>query len=183
VSTTGPPIRPTLGELYRGFLGAGARGFGGTLPFARRMLVEERRWLTAQEFTDAFSLCNFLPGPNIVNMSVVVGARFRGLAGSVAAFTGLLTVPLLTILVLAVLYERFGEVPGVDALLRGVGAAAAGLVLGTGVKMAAPLGRRPRALAFLVLTLLLVAVLRWPLVPVLFALAPASVAVAWLRRG
>ena len=183
VSTSGPPIRPTLGELYRGFLGAGARGFGGTLPFARRMLVEERRWLTAQQFTDTFSLCNVLPGPNIVNMSVVVGARFRGLAGSVAAFAGLLTVPLASILVLAVLYERLGHAPGVDAMLRGVGAAAAGLVLGTGVKMAVPLLARAPALVFLVATILLVAVLRWPLVPVLFGLAPLSVLAAWRRRG
>ena len=62
---TGPPNRPTLGELYRGFLGAGARGFGGTLPWARRMSIEERRWLTEREFIDLFSLCNFLPGPNV----------------------------------------------------------------------------------------------------------------------
>jgi chromate transporter len=90
----GDTARVTLGELYRGFLHAGARGFGGAMPWARRMLVEERRWLTAQEFTDVFSLCNFLPGPNIVSVSVIVGSRLAGPRGAVTAFAGLLTVPL-----------------------------------------------------------------------------------------
>jgi len=166
----------TLGELYRGFLGTGARGFGGTLPWARRMLVEERRWLTEREFIDLFSLCNFLPGPNVASMSVIVGSRFRGLLGSAAALGGLLTVPLTTILTLAVLYARFG----VEAALRGVGAAAGGLVLATGLRMAAALGRTPRVLLFLVAAFVAVAVLRWPLVPVLLTLGPVSVLAAWI---
>jgi len=178
----GDTARVTLGELYRGFFYAGARGFGGAMPWARRMLVEERRWLTAQEFTDVFSLCNFLPGPNIVNVSVVVGARFAGPRGSVAAFTGLLTVPLAVVLALAALYTRFGHLPGIDALLRGVGAAAAGMVLATGFKMAEPLARTPRVLGFLLGTFAAIALLRWPLVPVLFALAPLSVLAAWFRQ-
>jgi chromate transporter len=182
VSTSEPPIRPTLGELYRGFLQAGARGFGGTLPWARRMLVEERRWLTAQAFTDTFSLCNFLPGPNVSSMSVIIGARFRGLAGSLAALSGLLTVPLLTIVTLAALYARFGQVAGVDGILRGVGAAAAGLVLATGLKMASTLARAPRVVVFLVAAFVAVALLRWPLIPVLLGLAPLSVLAAWRAR-
>jgi len=180
VSTTGPPIRPTLGELYRGFLGTGARGFGGTLPWARRMLIEERRWLTEREFIDLFSLCNILPGPNVSSMSVIIGARFHGPLGSIAALGGLLTVPLLTILTLAVLYQRFGQFPGVDAALRGVGAAAAGLVLAMGLRMARSLGRTPRVLLFMLAAFVAVAVLRWPLVPVLLGLAPLSVLAAWL---
>ena len=180
VSTTERPTRPTLGELYRGFLGTGARGFGGTLPWARRMIIEERRWLTEREFLDLFSLCNFLPGPNVSSMSVIIGARFHGIAGSAAALGGLLTVPLTTILTLAVLYSRFGQLPGVDAALRGVGAAAGGLVLATGLRMAAALGRTPRVLLFLVAAFVAVAVLRWPLIPVLLGLAPISVLAAWL---
>jgi chromate transporter len=121
-----PAARPTLGELYRGFFHAGARGFGGVLPWARRMLVEERRWLTAAEFTDLFGLCNFLPGPNTVNMSIVVGARFHGVRGALTALAGILTLPLVVVLALALLYDRFGHLPGIDALLGGVGAAAGG---------------------------------------------------------
>src|SRR5688572_31781807 len=107
----GAPPAPTPRELYRGFFLAGARGFGGTLPWARRMLVEERRWLTEQEFLDTFSLCNLLPGPNVASMAVILGARFRGLRGALAALGGLLTIPLATILTLAVLFERFGQLP------------------------------------------------------------------------
>jgi chromate transporter len=179
----GDVARPTLGELYRGFLHAGARGFGGVLPWARRMLVEERRWLTAAEFTDLFSLCNFLPGPNTINMSVVIGARFHGIAGALTALAGILTLPLAAVLVLALLYDRFGHLPGIDALLRGVGAAAGGLVLATGVKMAAGLPRTTRALGFLAVAFVAIGLLRWPLVPVLFTLAPLSVLAAWLRRA
>jgi chromate transporter len=179
---TATPPQVTVGDLYRGFLLAGARGFGGTLPWARRMLVEERRWLTAQEFTDVFSLCNFVPGPNVVNVSIVVGARFHGVRGSLAAFAGLLTVPLTTVLTLAALYGRFGRMAGVDALLRGVGAAAAGLVIATALVMAGPLLRRPRALAFLVVTFAAIAIMRLPLLVVLAALVPLSVLAAWVRR-
>jgi chromate transporter len=181
VSTSEPPIRPTLGELYRGFLGAGARGFGGTLPWARRMIIEERRWLTERDFIDLFSLCNFLPGPNVSSMSVIIGARFHGPLGSAAALGGLLTVPLITILTLAVLYARFGHLPGVDAALRGIGAAAGGLVLATGLRMAVALDRAPRVVVFLVAAFVAVAVLRLPLVPVLLGLAPVGVLMAWLE--
>jgi chromate transporter len=178
----GAPPAPTLRELYRGFFLAGARGFGGTMPWARRMLVEERRWLTVPEFTELYGLCNFLPGPNVVNLSVVVGGRFHGPRGALTAFAGLLTLPLVLVLCLAALYGRYGALPGVDALLRGVGAAAAGLVLSTGLKMAAPLARRPQALVFLAATFAAVAWLRWPLLPVLLTLAPLSVLAVWLRR-
>jgi chromate transporter len=182
VLTIEPPAPVTLGELYRGFFHAGARGVGGVLPWARRMLVEERRWLTAEEFNDVFGLCNFLPGPNTVNMAIVVGARFQGVRGALTALAGMLTLPLVVVLLLAALYTRFGALPGVDAVLRGVGAVAGGLVLATGVKMAEPLRRRPRALAFLAVTFVVIALLGWPLLPVLLTLAPLSVLAAWMQR-
>ena len=178
----GDTPRVTLGELYRGFFHAGARGFGGAMPWARRMLVEERRWLTAPEFNDIFGLCNFLPGPNIVNVSVVVGARFGGPRGAVVAFLGLLTLPFLVVLALAALYSRYGQLPGIDAGLRGVGAAAGGLVFATGLKMAEGLPRTLLAAAFLLLAFVAIGLLRWPLVPVLLTLAPLSVLAVWLRR-
>jgi chromate transporter len=181
-SAPGDTLRVTPGQLYHGFLYAGARGFGGAMPWARRMLVEERRWLTPREFTDAFSLCNFLPGPNIVNMSVIVGSRFGGPRGAVAAFTGLLTVPLLVVLTLAALYSRFGQLPAIDAVLRGVGASAGGLVLAAGLKMAEGLPRTVLGFGFMIVAFVAIGLLRWPLMPVLFTLAPLSVAAAWLHR-
>lgn len=177
----GPPGRPALPDLYWGFFQAAVRGFGGVLPFARRMLVEERRWLSPAGFTEVFGLCQLLPGPNVLNCAIVVGARFRGLPGALAAVAGLLTAPLAVVLALAALYARFGQLPGVEAGLRGVGAVAAGLVLATGLRMAGPLARSSRSLAFLGATLVAVGLLRWPLVPVLLALAPLSVLAAWRR--
>jgi chromate transporter len=183
LSPPGAAPPPTLADLYRGFLGAGARAVGGVLPWAHRMLVEERRWLTATEFVNLFSLCNFLPGPNTVSLSIVVGARFHGVRGALAAIAGLLTLPFVAICTLAALHERFGQMPGIEALLRGLGAAAGGLALATGLRMAGPLARSPRALLFLAVTFGAVGLLRWPLLPVLLALAPVSVLTAWLRRA
>jgi chromate transporter len=178
-----PLLRVTLGELYRGFFYAGARGFGGALPWTRRMLVEERRWLTDQEFLDVFSLCNFLPGPNVVNVSVIIGARFHGVAGALTAVAGLLSLPLAASLTLAALYARFSHVAGVDAVLRGVGAAAIGFVTAMGLRMTLALPRTPQTLGFLLATFAAIALARLPLVPVLVVLAALSVAAAWRRRA
>jgi len=180
---TGATPVVTLGDLFWAFFGTAARAFGGTLPWLRRMLVEERRWLTPREFTDLFSLCQVLPGPNIVNATVIVGARFHGVRGALAAGAGLFAVPLAVALALGACYTRFGQVPAVDSLLRGVAAAAAGLVLATGIKMAAPLVRAPRTVAFLAAAFIAIALLRWPLVPVLLALGPPSVLAAWRTRA
>ena len=147
------------------------------------MLVEERRWLTAQEFTDVFGLCNLLPGPNTLNITIVVGSRFHGWRGALVGVAGLLSLPLTVALLLAALFAHVGTMPGFAAVLRGVGAAVAGLVLATGIKMAASRGRTPRALGFLIVTVVAIALLRWPLVPILLALIPLSVLVAWIRRA
>jgi chromate transporter len=112
-----------------------------------------------------------------------VGARFHGVRGALTALAGILTLPLVVVLALALLYDRFGHLPGIDALLSGVGAAAGGLVLATGVKMADALPRTARALGFLALAFVAVGLLRWPLVPVLLTLAPLSVLAAWRRRA
>ena len=175
--------RPRLITLFVAFGTVALSGFGGVLPWTRRMIVDRRRWMTAEEFNDAYALCNFLPGPNVVNVSIVVGARFHGVRGSLAAFAGLLTLPIVAILTLAVLYERFGQLPGIDAVLRGVGAAAAGLISATGLRMATALSAMPRSLVFVAITFVAIAILRWPLIPVLLGLAPLSVlAAAWARR-
>ena len=91
---------PTVGALFWGFLSIGVIGFGGVLPWARRMMVEQRRWLTPAEFTDLLGLCQFLPGPNIVNLSVALGSRFRGVPGAVAAVVGLISLPMVIVFLL-----------------------------------------------------------------------------------
>src|SRR4051794_21852011 len=114
-----PPNQPGLLELFVAFAKMSLAGFGGVLVWARRGIVDQHRWMTAEEFNETFALCHFLPGPNIVNLSVVFGSRFRGIAGGVAAFAGLIGPPVLIVLLLASLYERFGEADALRRILAG----------------------------------------------------------------
>jgi chromate transporter len=159
-------------------------GFGGVLVWSRRMLVEERQWLTPKEFNEAYALCQFLPGPNIINLAVVFGRRIAGVMGSFLAIAGLLVPPLIIVSAMAFLYARFGQAPEVQHILSAIAAAAAGLVLGTCAKMARPLFEDRLWIAPLlaVATFVLIAVLRWPLYAALGLLVPVSVLVAWLRQ-
>jgi chromate transporter len=180
----GVPHAPTLAALFVAFLTVSLSGFGGVLPWARRMIVEQRRWMTADEFNDAYALCNFLPGPNIVNFSVVFGSRFRGPAGALVALTGLLGPPVAIVLVLGTLYARFGDVAYVRGFLAGIAPAAAGLMIATALKMAEPMLRRGAGPAPVIVATAIVAigVLRWPLAWVLLVLVPLSIALAWWWR-
>ncbi len=176
---TGTTPPPSLFALFRGFLQVGVFGFGGVLPWARRMVVEERRWLTATEFTDLLGLCQFLPGGNIMNMTVAVGARFQGASGAVAALTGLMAAPVAIVLLLGVIYDRYGELPVVRHAFAGLAAAAAALVLANALKIAEPLKSSPAGLGVAAVTFVAVALLRLPLTQALPLLALASTLVMW----
>jgi chromate transporter len=180
-----PGPQPTPARLFLAFLLIALSGFGGVLPWARRMLVERRRWLEDEAFNETLALCQSLPGPNVVNLSIVVGSRFAGAAGALAAFTGLVAAPLGIVLVLGALYDRFGAVERLAPAVAGLGAAAAGLVAATAAKMAAPLiARRPASASpFMLLAFAGVGLMQFPLPWVLAALAPLSIGAAWsLRR-
>ncbi len=114
-------------------------GFGGVMVWARRAIVEQHKWMTAEQFNETFALCHFLPGPNIVNLSVVFGSRFRGIPGAIAAFLGLVLPPVLIVLCLAMLYSRYGEIEALRRTLAGVVCATAGLFLATVIKMLQPI--------------------------------------------
>lgn len=165
-------------ELFGGFLMLGLTGFGGVLPLARRMMVERRRWLTAGEFTDLLGLCQFLPGGNIINMSVAVGLRFRGVAGALAAIVGLIAAPTAVVIVLGLVYDRFQDDPRIRHLFAGLAAAAAGLLVATAVKIALPLARRPLGIAVAALCFIAIGLLHLPLLPTMLTLAPVSVLLA-----
>src|ERR1700720_4418124 len=137
---TSPP--PGLIALFVAFARMSLSGFGGVLAFARRGIVDEHRWMTAEEFNETFALCHFLPGPNIVNLSVVFGSRFRGVPGSVAAFAGLVGPPVVIVTVLAALYARYGEIDALRRILAGVSCAAVGLLLAVVFRMMMPLLKR-----------------------------------------
>lgn len=171
---TAPP--PSLATLFGSFFMVGILGFGGVLPLARRMIVEQRRWLSPAEFTDLLALCQFLPGANIANLSIALGGRWHGPAGSVAAIAGLLSAPIGVVMVLGAVYLRWRGHPMVAHAFEGLAATASGLVLATALRIASPIRRRPRAVAVAALVLVAVAVLRLPLLLVLLVLVPASIA-------
>ena len=161
--------------MFVGFLSIGICGFGGVLPWARRMVVEQRRWLTAGEFTELLGLCQFLPGPNIINLSVALGARFHGAAGSVTAFAGLMSAPMAIVLALGAVYGRFGQLPAVQHLFTGLAAAASALVLATALRIAAPLRHWPGGIVIAAATFGAIVLLRVPLPVVLVVMVPVSV--------
>ncbi|NLS73758.1 chromate transporter [Bradyrhizobium brasilense] len=166
---------PDVGELFTGFFILGLTGFGGVLPLARHMMVEKRGWLTGAEFTDLLGLCQFLPGGNIINMSVAVGLKFRGIPGAFAAILGLIAVPTAVVIGLGVIYGRFADDPVVRHLFGGLSAAAAGLLISTAIKIAWPLRRDVLGLFIGALCVLAIAVFRLPLLPTLLTLAPLSI--------
>jgi len=175
---------PTLPDLFIAFALISLQGFGGVLAWSRRMLVEQRRWMTAEEFNDAYALCQFLPGPNVVNLSVVFGRHIRGTVGALVALAGLIGPPFVIVTLIGMLYAHYGEIAALQRMLMGVAAAAAGLVMGAGAKMALPLLEDRTRLGPLVavVTLVSIGVLRWPIYLVLAILVPVSIAIAWWVR-
>ena len=177
------PIRPSLRELFVSFMVVSVSGFGGALPWARRMIVEQKRWMSAEEFNESFALAQFLPGPNVVNFSVVFGSRFGGAPGAAVALAGLMGPPLVIVTVLGVLYAQFGDLEILSRILSGITAAAAGLLIAVVGKMALPLftKRWNWAPVIALLAFAGVAIMRWPLPWVFAVLAPVAVAIAWFR--
>jgi chromate transporter len=180
---TAPPAPISSPALFVGFLKIGLSGFGGVMPFARRMIVEQQRWLTELEFLDVLSLSQFLPGPNIVNASVIIGRRFQGVTGAAAAFAGLLLMPLVIVLALATLYAHFSEVEAVRGACTGVSASASGLIVATALKLARPLKASKWQVGVCIVAFVAIALLRVPLVWLLAALCPVSIAIAWRNRA
>jgi chromate transporter len=165
--------------LFFAFTEIAVSGFGGTLPWSYRTLVETRRWLTDREFMEMLALGQLLPGPNICNVAIMVGWRFAGYAGAASSLTGLIAMPFLFMVVLGFLYVRYGDTGVAQHALNGMSAVAAGLVLATGVKMLSSFPRRWLPSLFGVAAFAGVGLLRLPLLGVLLVLAPAAVALAW----
>src|SRR5215470_4314205 len=181
-SQKSPP--PGVVTLFLAFAKMSLAGFGGVLAFARRGIVEEHRWMTADEFNETFALCHFLPGPNIVNLTVVFGSRFRGIIGGIAAFTGLVGPPMLVVTVLGALYMHFGDVDALRRILAGVSCGAVGLLIAALFKMMQPLLKRRDGAALVVMVLVFIAIgiMRLPLQVVVLAAIPISISVTVLIR-
>jgi chromate transporter len=176
---------PTIRELFVGFALAGLSGFGGVLPFARRMMVEERKWMTPEEFNESFSLAQFVPGPNVLNLAVVFGARTNGALGALVAALALLAAPIAIVISLGALYALYGQFGALPRILAGIAAAAAGLIIAASAKMVEPLLRRAAGPAPYLAAAVFLAfgILRWPMWWVIAAALPLSLALTfWWRR-
>jgi len=172
-------ITPNCRELFIGFFILGLTGFGGVLPMARRMIVEKKRWLSGDEFTELLGLCQFLPGGNIINLSVALGNEFQGLRGALAAILGLICAPTAIVVGLGLVYARYQNDVVVEHLFAGLAAGAAGLLLSTGFKMLLPLKGKWLQLAIVILGVIAIAVLRLPMLAVMLVLAPISILLFW----
>ena len=172
-------------DLFWSFTWLALQGFGGVLAVVQRELVEKKRWMTNEEFVEDWAVAQIMPGPNVVNLSIMIGDRYFGLRGAMAALAGMLTFPLILVLALAVVYAQFASHPAVAGALRGMGAVAAGLIAGVGIKLFVsiknhPLGR-PLCVAFAGLTIVAMAWLRWPLFWILPVIGGAACVLTWRK--
>jgi chromate transporter len=187
MTASDPAIAPALppisrATLFASFLKMGLLGFGGVLPWARRVLVDERRWLGDREFAELIGLCQVLPGPNVVNLSIIIGARAQGAVGSLIAVAGILLVPVGLMLLIALFYAAVAHDPLTRNAIAGASSAAAGLILGTAVRLL--LNTRPpvRGLLSGAAAFVAVGVLQWPLLWVILVLIVVGVAAEWFAR-
>ena len=181
-----PRPRPeSLNDLFISFTLLALQGFGGVLAVVQRELVENKRWMTREEFVEEWSVAQVMPGPNVINLAVVIGNRHFGLAGAVTAVAGLLAAPLLVVIALALLYAQYASNPHVGGALRGMGAVAAGLITATGLKLVPALNEHPLGLrlcsVLAVCTFIAVALLRLPLLGVLLAVGSIACVLTWRK--
>jgi chromate transporter len=169
-------------DLFLTFTQLTLYSFGGALFWSRRMFVEQRRWLTEQEFVEMLSIAQLLPGANGVNMAVMIGYRLAGFVGSAASLCGFIAAPCAIVAALAIFYRYFGSVPLVRDALSGMAVVAIGLIIAMAARISTVLKRKPLAWAFAAAAFIGVGVMRWPLLAVLGALAPLAIAAAWKGR-
>jgi chromate transporter len=169
-------------EIFLTFARIGLSGFGGVLFWMRRVLIQEKHWVTDEEMLEGLAIGQILPGPNVYNLCFMLGHRWFGLRGAFAAVGGLLAAPIVILVTLGLLYRAYSEVVVLQHALRGMAAVAAGLLLASAVGMAAGLPRRLVPWLFMLLAFGGVGLMRWPLIYVMAALAPFAMYFAWRRQ-
>jgi chromate transporter len=181
------PQPDSLSDLFFSFTFLALQGFGGVLAVVQREMVEKKRWLTREEFIEDWAVAQIMPGPNVVNLSLMLGGRYFGLRGALAALAGMLTVPLLVVLCLALVYAQYADNQHVAGALRGMGAVAAGLITATGLKLAGALKKHPLGVTVCIAlgaaAFVAIALLRWPLAYVLLGLGGLSCLMTYRQIG
>lgn len=186
VTETPPRQHPrSPADLFLSFTWLALQGFGGVLAVAQRELVERKRWMTNEEFVEEWAVAQIMPGPNIINLSIMIGSRHFGLRGALAALAGMLAAPLLVLLLIALLYAGYADHPGVVGALRGMGAVAAGLIIAVGLKLFPALRSNALGLGLCVALgaacFAAIALLRWPLAYVLLGLGAVACTLAYRK--
>jgi len=171
-------------DLFISFTKLAMQGFGGVLTVAQRVLVDEKKWLTNEEFIEEWAVAQVLPGPNVINLAIMLGARNFGFTGALAGVLGLLVMPAITILIISSLFAQVADHPTAQGALRGMGAVAAGLIAGVGIKLMAALKSNPMGLGvcllFASVTFVAVAIYRLQLIGALLIFG--TLAFLWGRR-
>jgi len=185
-ATSDPANRPrSPADLFISFTLLALQGFGGVLAVVQRDIVDRKRWLTQEEFIEDWAVAQIMPGPNVVNLSLMIGGRHFGIAGALAALAGLLTVPLILVIGLAVLHARFADSAAVAGALHGMAAVCAGLIGAAGLRLASALKKSPMPLSWCLAIgaagFILVAFLKCPLPWVLFGLGGLNCVLTWRR--
>ena len=171
--------KPTLGEVFGAFFMIGLTGFGGVLPWARRMLVERRGWLTDREFSEVLPLAQLLPGPNVSNIATIIGRKYHGALGAVTGVCGLYLAPTIITVGVGYAYASWGNAAVTTHLLAGLMPVATGLVIATVLKLLVSLPRDLRNLVLVVAMFVAVGLLKLPLLPVLAVLGPFGSWLMW----
>jgi chromate transporter len=173
---------PSRRAIFFAFLKIGVSAFGGALPWARRVLVEERRWLDDREFTDILTVCQAVPGPNVVNVSVFIGTRYQGVMGGVLAFLGIVGVPLCILLALNEIYHAFAHLPQAKSAMKGMSIVATAYLVYMSLKTAKPFYRNPLAVALCVAAALLSVMAHWHMALVLVVCGFAGVILSRYKK-
>jgi len=176
-----PPSPVSRATLFASFLKIGLLGFGGVMPWARRVLVEERGWLDDREFAELIGMCQVLPGPNVVNLSVILGARWHGAVGSLLALTGILFVPVVAVIALATFYASVAHSAIARTAIAGASAAAAGLIIGTSIRLIVGARLPLRGTLLAAAVFVAVGIAQAPLLWVLAVAIPLAIALEWRR--
>ena len=175
----------SLTDVFLSFTILSLQGFGGVMPIVQRELVDRKRWMTQEEFVEEWAVAQIMPGPNVVNLALMVGARYFGWQGAVAAFAGMMALPSVLVLLLAMAYGQFAHYPQVAGAVRGMGAVAIGLIIASGIRMFGALTTNPLGLSLCIALgmacFVMVGVLRWPLVYALLALGTLGTALAYRK--
>jgi chromate transporter len=190
LASAAPPAQPrphSLTELFWAFSALALQGFGGVVAIAQRELVDKKQWLTPAQFIEDWAVAQVLPGPNVVNLSLMIGDRYFGVRGGLVALAGMLTFPMVIVLILAALFAGVSDSVPVQGALRGMGAVAAGMIAATGLKLFGALKQNvlgaPVCYALTAITFVAIAWLRLPLIWVLLGLGGVGAWWAYRQLG